>query len=87
MSISTSTVMRCDECGYESPNDYYYGQKNWRIFTASVEGEQAREYHLCSAECHKEFRRENPDVELSNLRAVSSLSQEFRDMLRRAENG
>lgn len=45
----TTTIIRCDECGYEEPNDYYFGSRDWYF----CENEKNEVFHFCSEDCKR----------------------------------
>lgn len=76
MTIFTKKLIYCNECGYEEPNDYYYGTKDW-IF---AKDRLKEECHFCSKEC-AQFFDENADS-LTNIRILNSNDDEFRRLLK-----
>lgn len=55
MTISNSPRIRCDSCGYEWPNDYYYGKKDW---IEATNADTDKQVHFCSKECAQQYSKD-----------------------------
>lgn len=80
MGICTKgRVIYCNECGYEEPNDYYFGVKDWTFAIDSVK----EEYHFCSKECleYTLKNEENYEGKLTVLKTLNSNDKEFKKLI------
>jgi len=76
MTILTKTVIYCNECGYEEPNNYHYGARDW-IFAVNNLKE---EFHFCSMDCAKFFDEEREELTL--VKKLNNNDDEFRKLLK-----
>lgn len=52
MSVYTRKLIQCDECGYEYPNDYYFGKMDW---IGAIRMSDDKQVHFCSDKCAKNY--------------------------------
>lgn len=88
--VHNSTKVICDECHYETPNDYYFGVKTW-IFCdrKEIETGEIEEVHFCGKDCydyHKQMGEESGEYELIGYKEVKCDSEEFRKLYNKARN-
>lgn len=73
MSIITKTIIRCDKCGYEYPNDYYFRVKDWYF----CEDENDEKLHFCSQECAKSYSELNDVVIFTNRKVAQKEANDY----------
>jgi hypothetical protein len=79
MTILTRKIIYCNYCGYEEPNDYYFGTKYWIFAEDGVK----ENFHFCSMECTQLFNdeRDNFEGELILINKLNSNDVEFKELL------
>ena len=77
LTVLTKTVIICNECNYEYPNDYYGGIRDWIIATNSG----GYEYHFCSKDCFEYYVKEDIKLSLTISKVLNNCEDEFIKLL------
>lgn len=75
--ILTNKRIRCNECGYEEPNNYYFGVTTWYFVKSNKDN-----YHFCGKECSDNYAYDcSNDERFLHIEKVKSNSEKMREIL------